>query len=112
MIKQILKATSLCLLICSSAFAAPIVLTFEGVGNSAEILNFYNGGTDSAGNSGANYGIAFGRNSLGIVESKIQKKNIESNNVLLSSIIEQTEILTFEELLPSMNDIFIETVRK
>jgi len=48
----------------------------------------------------------------GIVESKILKKQLESNNVLLSSLIKQTEIHTFEELLPSMNDIFIETVRK
>lgn len=48
----------------------------------------------------------------GIVESKILKKQLESNNILLSSLIKQTEIHTFEELLPSMNDIFIETVRK
>jgi len=32
--------------------------------------------------------------------------------LLLSDIIKQTEILSFEELLPSMNDIFIETVKK
>jgi len=48
----------------------------------------------------------------GIVESKILKKHLENNNILLSSLIKQTEIHTFEELLPSMNDIFIETVRK
>ena len=47
----------------------------------------------------------------GIVESKIQKMNVGSNNSLLGSLIKQTEIHTFEELLPSMNDIFIETVR-
>ena len=48
----------------------------------------------------------------GIIESKIKKKNEESNSLLLSSIIKQTEILSFEELLPGMNDIFIQTVRK
>jgi len=48
----------------------------------------------------------------GIVETKIQKMNVGSNNSLLTSLIKQTEIHTFEELLPSMNDIFIETVRK
>ena len=47
----------------------------------------------------------------GIIESKIQKMNVGSNNTLLSSLIKQTEIHTFEELLPSMNDIFIETVK-
>jgi len=47
----------------------------------------------------------------GIVESKIQKMNVGSNNALLGSLIKQTEIHTFEELLPSMNDIFIETVK-
>jgi hypothetical protein len=39
--------------------AATIVLDFEGVGNGAQVLDFYNGGTDSAGNSGTNYGINF-----------------------------------------------------
>jgi hypothetical protein len=49
--------------------AAPIVLTFEGVGDVASVNNFYNGGTDSAGNSGTNYGIAFGSNALGVIDS-------------------------------------------
>ena len=47
----------------------------------------------------------------GIIESKIQKMNVGTNNVLLKSLLSQTEIHTFEELLPSMNDIFIETVK-
>ena len=47
----------------------------------------------------------------GIIESKIKKMNIGSNNSVLAALIKQTEIHTFEELLPSMNDIFIETVR-
>jgi len=46
------------------AKAGTVVLTFEGCGDSAQILNFYNGGTDSAGNSGPNYGISFSSNSL------------------------------------------------
>jgi ABC-2 type transport system ATP-binding protein len=48
----------------------------------------------------------------GLVESTIKKHLSGGNNVLLSEIIKQTEILSFEELLPSMNDIFIETVTK
>ncbi len=47
----------------------------------------------------------------GIIESKIQKMNVGTNNALLKSLLSQTEIHTFEELLPSMNDIFIETVK-
>jgi len=47
----------------------------------------------------------------GIIESKIQKMNVGTNNALLNALLSQTEIHTFEELLPSMNDIFIETVK-
>ena len=47
----------------------------------------------------------------GIYETKIQKMNVGSNNILLKELIQQTEIHTFEELLPGMNDIFIETVK-
>jgi ABC-2 type transport system ATP-binding protein len=47
----------------------------------------------------------------GVFESIIKKQLTESNNSLLSSLIKQTEILSFEELLPSMNDIFIKTVK-
>lgn len=70
MIKKFFKATLISLFASSSVFAAPVVLTFEGVGDFAHVENFYNGGTDSAGNSGTNYGIEFGANSLGIIEGK------------------------------------------
>jgi hypothetical protein len=49
--------------------AATIVLDFEGVGNTANVLNFYNGGTDSLGNTGVNYGINFANDALGLVDS-------------------------------------------
>lgn len=48
--------------------SAEVTLTFEGVGNLASVNDFYNGGTDSAGNSGANYGINFSSNSLGVID--------------------------------------------
>ena len=48
----------------------------------------------------------------GIVESIIKKQTTEGNNTLINELMHQTSILSFEELLPSMNDIFIETVRK
>ena len=47
----------------------------------------------------------------GIIESRIKKQHADTNNKLLSELIKQTEIHTFEELLPSMNDIFIDTVK-
>lgn len=49
-----------------SAAATVITLDFEGVGDQVAVNNFYNGGTDGAGNSGVNYGVAFGANALGI----------------------------------------------
>jgi ABC-2 type transport system ATP-binding protein len=48
----------------------------------------------------------------GRVESTIKKLILGSNNLLLNDIAKQTEILGFDELLPSMNDVFIETVKK
>lgn len=53
----------------TTADAAVVVLTFEGIGNQASINDFYNGGTDSAGNSGTNYGINFSTASLGLIDS-------------------------------------------
>ncbi len=46
----------------------------------------------------------------GFFESVVKNGSVSSNNKLLQSLIKQTEIRSFEELLPSMNDIFIETV--
>lgn len=53
----------------ASASAAPIVLDFEGVGNLAAINDFYNGGTDSQGHSGTNYGISFTSSALALLDS-------------------------------------------
>ena len=60
-------------LLAAATFASPaaadiVVLDFEGVGNLASVNNFYNGGTDSAGNSGTNYGISFTSTSLGLID--------------------------------------------
>jgi hypothetical protein len=54
----------------STATSAVVVtLDFEGVGDQCAIGNFYNGGTDSCGNSGTNYGVGFGANTLGIIDA-------------------------------------------
>jgi ABC-2 type transport system ATP-binding protein len=47
----------------------------------------------------------------GIVETVIQKTGDEDNNVILQEIMKQAQIYSFEELRPTMNDIFIETVK-
>ena len=57
------------LLAAASVFAAPVTLNFEGIGSGARINNFYNGGTDSLGNSGTNYNVQFGSNALALKES-------------------------------------------
>ena len=65
----LLAATSAAaMFLATSAQAAVVTLTFEGVGNQASINDFYNGGTDSAGNSGTNYGINFTAASLGLID--------------------------------------------
>jgi len=52
---------TVCLTLCAvSASAATIpVLTFEGSQDGALIQDFYNGGTDSYGNRGGDYGVTF-----------------------------------------------------
>ncbi len=51
------------------ATASVITLNFEGAGDQAQLLDFYNGGTDSVGNSGSNYGVGFGSNALSLVDA-------------------------------------------
>lgn len=67
-IRSIAAAVS-ALVLSSAASAAVIVLDFEGVGNFAAVNNFYNGGTDSLGNSGTNYGVSFSPATLGLIDA-------------------------------------------
>lgn len=53
----------------ASAQASTITLTFEGLQDEEQILNFYNGGTGSLGSSGTNYGIGFGSSALALIDS-------------------------------------------
>jgi hypothetical protein len=48
---------------------AAFTLDFEGIGNTAAINGFYGGGTDSLGNSGNNFGVQFGSNTLGLIDA-------------------------------------------
>ena len=51
-------------------------------------------------------------NDAGIFEYSIKKQPSASNNQLINDIVRQTEIQSFEEILPGMNDIFIQTVTR
>jgi hypothetical protein len=66
---KLLIASAVAASLAAPSSAAIVTLTFEGVGNLASVDDFYNGGTDSAGNSGTNYGINFSNTSLGIIDS-------------------------------------------
>ncbi len=48
----------------------------------------------------------------GFFESTIKKQMQDTNNTLLQRLMSQTEIHSFQEILPSMNDIFIRTVNE
>ena len=52
-----------------SATAAPIVLDFEGIADFASINDFYNGGTDSNGATGTDYGVSFSADSIVLTDS-------------------------------------------
>lgn len=47
----------------------------------------------------------------GIFETVLNKSNGKSNNEILQKIFGQTQVIAFEEVLPTMNDIFIRTVK-
>lgn len=47
----------------------------------------------------------------GVVETIFHKHKEMKNNEILAEILKQTEVLGFEEILPTMNDIFIDTVK-
>ncbi len=87
--KLIAKFAAAVLLAGSSiaANAAVVVLTFEGVGNTASINDFYNGGTDSAGNSGTNYGINFTSQSLGLIDADAGGTGNFANEPSASTIV-------------------------
>jgi len=48
------------------AVAAQTTIDFEGTGSFNSILEFYNGGTDTAGSTGTNYGVSFTASATGL----------------------------------------------
>jgi hypothetical protein len=70
-------AMAVALAAAPAAHAAIVVLGFEGVNptypsaTSAQILNFYDGGTSSAATSGTNFGISFASNAVAVCLNKL-----------------------------------------
>jgi hypothetical protein len=59
-------ATAAVLLGGSSADAESVVLTFEGLKQGEQVLDFYNGGTGSLGSSGTDFGVSFTSEALAL----------------------------------------------
>ena len=47
----------------------------------------------------------------GFFETVFSKSKQKSNNEIIAEILKQTEVVGFKEILPTMNDIFIDTVK-
>lgn len=69
--QAILKVYLLTMGVFNYASASIIVLDFEGASNNAQVLNFYNGGKDSKGLSGFDYGAQFSPNALSLRDKDI-----------------------------------------
>ena len=67
--------------------ATPVVLTLEGVGDIANVNDFYNGGTDSQGHSGTDYGVHFSDTSLGLIDSDASGTGIFGNEPTPDTIL-------------------------
>lgn len=47
-----------------------------------------------------------------LIETKVRIKDDSDSNLLLKHLINQTHVIGFNELIPSINDIFIQTVKE
>jgi hypothetical protein len=67
-------SSATCLLVVGKAEAVQITLDFEGIGNTAQIDNFYNGG------AGTNYGVSFDNNARASIDNDVQPGGGEFEN--------------------------------
>lgn len=86
-------------------------------GNVNDIRNSYATGTykittKSAISKSEGFDILSENASHHLFEYVLKMHNGHSNNQLLEQIMQQSELILFEEILPSMNDVFIQTVSK
>jgi hypothetical protein len=68
-LRRVALAVPLAFALAAGSASAATVLSFEGLQDQEQILDFYNGGTGSMGSSGANYGISFGSSALALIDS-------------------------------------------
>ena len=82
MIRQLAKSLTLCtaMALASAPAADAQQLTFEGLGDFESVLDYYNGGAGSFGNSGTNYGIGFLSGALAGIDSDDGGSNPFENN--------------------------------
>jgi hypothetical protein len=86
-----MKLTMISVLAASALFAAPvfadtITLDFEGTTSYSSINNFYNGGTDSSGASGVNYGVSFGGDLLAFGTDTGNISNVPSGTTAFAAV--------------------------
>jgi hypothetical protein len=68
------------LFVLADASAAIFSLSFEGLRNDEQILEFYNGGTGSMGSSGPNFGVSFGSGAQASIKQSAGGTGSFSNN--------------------------------
>lgn len=67
--RRLLLAFGAAAFVAVPASAGAQVMTFEGLQNQEQILEFYNGGTGSMGSSGDNIGVSFTQGALALIDS-------------------------------------------
>jgi ABC-2 type transport system ATP-binding protein len=79
--------------------------------NTFEVI--YRGGTNDLNHGlGAHFNILEHTQTAHLNQMKIQLKSGQTNNELLKLLMNQFEIVSFNELIPSMNEVFINVVEQ
>lgn len=79
--------------------------------NTFEII-YREGFPDLGNQSRLHYKVLENNNSGHLKQMKVQLTNGQSNNEFLRSLTDQFEIVSFKELIPSMNEVFIQVVEQ
>jgi ABC-2 type transport system ATP-binding protein len=79
--------------------------------NTFEIV-YRDGFPDPGNQSRLNYKVLETNNSGHLKQMKVQLTNGQSNNEFLKALTDQFEIVSFKELIPSMNEVFIQVVEQ
>ena len=79
--------------------------------NTFEIV-YRDGFPDLGNQSRLNYKVLETNNSGHLKQMKVQLTNGQSNNEFLKALTDQFEIVSFKELIPSMNEVFIQVVEQ